>query len=86
MQVPGPLADTLHNLGVTAANAGDFDGAVRYYLRALENRRKAGPGPGEAIELYSIGVQYEYQGQLGKAIESHEAALKKLQEIGETAG
>ncbi|HSL69366.1 MAG TPA: tetratricopeptide repeat protein, partial [Longimicrobiales bacterium] len=84
IQVPGPLADTLHNLGVTAANAGDFDGAVRYYLRALENRRKAGRGPGEAIELYSIGMQYEYQGQLGKAIESHEAALKKLEEIGET--
>ncbi len=84
IKLPGPMADTLHNLAVTAANSGDFDQAIARYLRALELRRHAGDRRGTAMESYSLGVVYEYQGRYGAALASHEEAVKTLRDLKES--
>jgi tetratricopeptide (TPR) repeat protein len=78
------MADTVHNLAVTAANSGEFDQAIARYLQALDLKRRAGDRRGTAVESYSLGVLYEYQGRYGAAIKSHEEAVKILRETKES--
>ena len=73
---PGDIADTLHNLAETATKKGQYDQALKHYLRALDLRREAGDKRGAAIESYSMGTMFEYQGRYGAAINAKEDALK----------
>jgi eukaryotic-like serine/threonine-protein kinase len=83
MKAPVDMGRTLHNLAVTFANAGDYEGATRRYVRALELRRQGDDRRGTAIESYSLGVLFEYQGQFGNALDAHSAAVTTLREIHE---
>ena len=74
-KVPGEIADTLHNLAETLSKEGRFDQALARYLRALDLRRGAGDRRGAAIESYSIGTIFDYQGRYGAAVKSKEEAL-----------
>jgi serine/threonine protein kinase/tetratricopeptide (TPR) repeat protein len=78
---PGDIADTLHNLAETAADKGQYDQALKHYLRALELRRDAGDKEGAAIESYSMGTLFEYQGKYGAALDAKEEALKAFQAL-----
>ena len=69
------MADTLHNLGETLNRMGRFDQALDRYLKALELRRKDANRRMEAIESYSIGTVFDYQGRYGAAIRSKTEAL-----------
>jgi tetratricopeptide (TPR) repeat protein/tRNA A-37 threonylcarbamoyl transferase component Bud32 len=75
-KVPREIADTLHNLGETLHRMGRFDQALARYLRALGLRRADGDGRSEAIESYSIGTVFDYQGRYGAAVQSKADALK----------
>ena len=75
-KVPGDTADTLHNLAETSTNLGSYDQALTYYLRALELRRTADDKATAAIESYSMGTVFGYQGRYGAAVKSKEEALK----------
>ena len=75
-KVPGDVADTLHNLAETSTNLGKYDQALTYYLRALELRRSADDKVTAAIESYSIGTVFGYQGRYGAAVKSKDEALK----------
>jgi len=79
--VPGELADTLHNLAETSAKMGQYDASLAQYLRALGLRRTAGDQRGAAIESYSTGAIFEYQGRYGAALKSKEEALKTFRDL-----
>ena len=79
--VPGELADTLHNLAETSVKMGQYDNSLKQYLRALELRRGAGDRRGTAIESYSTGAIFEYQGRFGAALKAREEALKTFREL-----
>ena len=83
MKVPREIADTLHNLAETFINVGRYDEALKQYLRALEIRRTAGDKRGTAIESYSIGTLFGYQGRFAAALKSKEDALKDFRALQE---
>ncbi|MFY9527528.1 MAG: tetratricopeptide repeat protein, partial [Candidatus Acidiferrales bacterium] len=82
-KVPGDIADTLHNLAETATKAGQYDQAMAQYLRALDLRRGAGDKRGTAIESYSLGTVFGFQGRYSAAVNSKEEALKAFRELQE---
>ena len=55
---------------------GEYDRALRHYLRGLELRRSDGDKRGAAIESYSMGTLFEYQGRYGAALTAKDEALK----------
>ena len=71
----------MHNLGETSAQMGQYDQAISYYLRALDLRRSMDDPRGAAIESYSLGTLFDYQGRFGAAINSKEEALKNFRDI-----
>jgi tetratricopeptide (TPR) repeat protein len=75
------MADTLHNLGETLAKMGKYDQALTRYLRALDLRRSDGDTRSAAIESYSIGTIFDYQGRYGAAIKSKGEALQAFREL-----
>jgi tetratricopeptide (TPR) repeat protein len=81
MKVTGDIADIVHNLAETSARRGDYDQALGHYLRALELRRTGGDKRGAAIESYSMGTLFEYQGRFGAAVKAKEDALKTFQSL-----
>jgi eukaryotic-like serine/threonine-protein kinase len=81
--VPQDLAETLHNLAETNTNLGLYDQAVDQYHRALDLQRKVANKQMIAIETYSLGTIFSYQGRYGAALSSKEEALKIYRELAE---
>jgi tetratricopeptide (TPR) repeat protein len=61
--------------------AGDYSQSLDYHLRALELFRSSGDKRGAAIQSYSMGTLFEYQGRYGAALKSKEEALKTFREL-----
>ena len=56
--------------------AGDYGQSLDYHLKALELFRSSGDKSGAAMQSYSMGTIFEYQGRYGAALKSKEEALK----------
>ena len=69
-------ANVLNNLGVQAFYAGEWDGAIGYYDRSRELRRKAGDVVGEAMASNNLAEVYSLQGRLDAARELFEQAQR----------
>lgn len=80
-KVPQDIVEAVHNLGETSADMGQYDQAVSYYLRALDLRRSMDDRRGAAIESYSLGMLFDYQGRFGAAVNSEQDALKTFRDI-----
>jgi tetratricopeptide (TPR) repeat protein len=80
-KVPGQIGETLHNLAEASLKAGDYSQSLDYHLRALELFRSSGDKRGAAIQSYSMGTLFEYQGRYGAALKSKEEALKTFREL-----
>jgi len=80
-KVPGQIGETLHNLAEASLKAGDYSQSLDYHLRALELFRSSGDKHGAAIQSYSMGTIFEYQGRYGAALKSKEEALKTFREL-----
>ena len=78
---PADISQTLHNMGETYVRLGQFDRALEHYLRALDLARKSGDVRSEAIEGYSVGAVFEYQGRYGAALKSREEAYQRFQTL-----
>ena len=76
LKVTADIAAILHNLAETSTKMGEYDRALGHYLRGLELRRSDGDKRGAAIESYSMGTLFEYQGRYGAALTAKEEALK----------
>ncbi|HLX85124.1 MAG TPA: tetratricopeptide repeat protein, partial [Terriglobales bacterium] len=79
--VPSEIGETLHNLGEASLKDGDYGKSLDYHLKALELFRSSGDKSGAAIQSYSIGTIFEYQGRYGAALKSKEEALKTYREL-----
>ena len=65
-KVPQDIVEAVHNLGETSSELGQYEQAISYYLRALDLRRSMSDPRGAAIESYSLGKLFDYQGRLGR--------------------
>ena len=81
LKVPGPIADTLHNLAEISTRMGLNDKAVEQLLRALDLRRSSGDKRWVAIESSSLGTLFGYQGRYGAALSAEDDALKTFREL-----
>ncbi len=80
-------ADSLHNLGVLAAQRGDLPGAIQCFRSALNGN------PAHAVAYQNLGVALRMSGQPEEALESFRRALalqpdsiEALYEAGNTCG
>jgi serine/threonine protein kinase/tetratricopeptide (TPR) repeat protein len=80
-QVPEDIAFTLHNLAITYEDLGQYDQALSNFERAIDLYRKAGDKRGMAMQSYTIGRLFGYQGRLGAAINATQEALKTFTEL-----
>src|SRR5262249_7812708 len=71
----------VHNIAETSARMGQYDQAVSQYMKALQLRRSIDDPHGAAIESYSMGTLYEYQGRFGAAVDSKQDALKAFRDL-----
>ena len=78
---PSDIGETVHNIAETHVRMGRFDRATQNYLRALDLARKSGQARTEAIEAYSLGTVFEYQGRFGAALKSREEAYQRFQTL-----
>jgi tetratricopeptide (TPR) repeat protein len=83
LNVPGDIADTLGNLGVTNVNLGQYNQATDAYMRALDLFRKSGDNHGAALQSQSLGMMFQTQGRIGPAISSLQDAVKGLRDAGD---
>jgi tetratricopeptide (TPR) repeat protein len=68
-------------LAETSVRMGQYDQAVTQYMRALDLRRSMNDTRGAAIESYTVGVMFGYQGRFGAALNSLQDALKTFQAL-----
>ncbi len=81
LNVPADMAQTMHNMAETEVAMGRFDEATDHYLKALDLQRKTGDSRGTAIESYSLGTVFEYQGRLSAALKAREDAVKTFRDL-----
>lgn len=79
--VPSQVGETLHNLAEASLKSGDYSQSLDYHLRALELFRTSGDKRGAAIQSYSMGTIFEFQGRYGAALKSKEEALQTFREL-----
>ena len=82
-KVPQDIVESVHNVAETSARMGQYDQAVTQYMRALGLRRSINDPRGAAIESYSMGTLFDYQGRFGAAINSKQDALKTFRDLKE---
>ena len=79
--VPSQIGETLHNLAEASLKAGNYEQSLDYHLQALDLFRGSNDKRGAAIQSYSMGTIFEYQGRYGAALKSKEDALKTFREL-----
>ncbi|HXZ41935.1 MAG TPA: tetratricopeptide repeat protein [Terriglobales bacterium] len=80
-KVPGVIVESIQNLAYVSVRMGEYDQAVTQYMRSLELHRNMEDVRGAALDSYSLGVMFDYQGRFGAAVNSKQAALKSLQDL-----
>ena len=78
---PQDIVDGIHNLAETSVRMGQYDQAVKEYMRALELWRSINDVRGAAMESYSLGTLFEFQGRFGAALTSKQDALKTFRDL-----
>ena len=82
-KIPSQIGETLHNLAEASLKLGEYERSLDYHLRALELFRTSSDKRGAAIQSYSMGTIFEYQGRYGAALKSKEEALKTFRDLQE---
>ena len=80
-KVPGVIVETIQNLAYVSVRMGEYDQAVAQYMRALELHRSMDDANDAAVDSYSLGILFDYQGRFGAAIDSKRNARKTLQDL-----
>jgi tetratricopeptide (TPR) repeat protein/predicted Ser/Thr protein kinase len=80
-KVPQDIVESVHNVAETSVRMGQYDQGVSQYMRALELRRSIDDLRGGAIEAYSMGTLFDYQGRFGAAVNSKQDALKTFRDL-----
>jgi tetratricopeptide (TPR) repeat protein len=80
-KVPGVIAESIDGLAYVSVRMGDYDQAIAQFMRGLELHRSTNDVSGAALDSYSLGVMFDYQGRFGAAINSKRDALKTFQDL-----
>ena len=80
-KVPGVVVESIQNLAYVSVRMGEYDQAVAQYMHALELHRNMDDLRGAALDSYSLGVMFDYQGRFGAAVNSKQDALKSLRDL-----
>ena len=76
LKVTADIANILHNLAETSTKWASTIGRLRTICAGSSCRRSGGDKRGAAIESYSMGTLFEYQGRYGAALTAKDEALK----------
>jgi eukaryotic-like serine/threonine-protein kinase len=85
-KVPGDIAESIDSLAYVSVRMGEYDQAVAQFMRGLDLHRNMNDAAGAALDSYSLGVMFDYQGRFGAAVNSKQAALKSLQDLKDKSG
>ncbi|MFY9561212.1 MAG: tetratricopeptide repeat protein [Terriglobales bacterium] len=80
-KVPQDIVESVHNIAETSTNMGQYDQGISQYMRALDLRRSMDDARGAAIESYSLGTLFDYQGRFGAAVNAKQDALKTFRDL-----
>ena len=80
-KVAGVIVESIQNLAYVSVRLGEYDQAVAQYMRALELHRSMDDVSGAALDSYSLGVMFDYQGRFGAALTSKQEALKTFRDL-----
>ncbi len=80
-KVPGVIVESIQNLAYVSVRMGEYDQAVAQYMQVLDLHRGMNDVRGAALDSYSLGVIFDYQGRFGAAVKSKWDALKALQDL-----
>ena len=73
--------NSVFNLAEVSVRMGEYDQAVTQYMRALDLHRSMDDARGAAIDSYTLGTMFDYQGRFGAAVNSKQDALKTFQSL-----
>ncbi len=76
----------LNNLGVAHERMGDYPGALRYYLKSVELKRKLSEPRGLAYSLHNIAHIYLWMEMYPESLNHDQEALQLLENINELRG
>ena len=77
-------ASLLNNIGMTYADAGDFENALASFERALEARERIGDPGNIRVARWMIGWSYRNLGRHGEALSVQQALKEELDAVGES--
>ncbi len=78
-KVPGEIVNSVFNLAEVSVRIGEYDQAITQYMRALELHRSMDDARGAAVDSYTLGTMFDYQGRFGDAVNSKQEALQTFQ-------
>jgi tetratricopeptide (TPR) repeat protein/TolB-like protein len=80
-KLPGDIVNSVFNLAEVSVRIGEYDQAVAQYMRALELYRSMDDARGAAIDSYTLGTMFDYQGRFGAAVNSKQEAFNTFQSL-----
>ena len=80
-KVPGDIVNSVFNLAEVSVRIGEYDQAVAQYMRALDLHRGMDDQRGAAVDSYTLGIMFDYQGRFGAAVNSKQDALTTFQNM-----
>ena len=67
--------NSVFNLAEVSVRIGEYDQAITQYMRALELHRSMDDARGAAVDSYTLGTMFDYQGRFGDAVKLQAGGL-----------
>lgn len=80
------LSKIYNNTGSVNRIKGEYEKAIQFHQRALDQDRKMNNKAGEALSLNNLGNVYQAQGRSAEAQKNYEQALRIRQDLGDQKG
>ena len=80
-KVPQDIVNSVFNLAEVSVRIGEYDQAIAQYMRALELHRSMDDARGAAVDSYTLGAMFSYQGRFGAAVNSRQDAFSTFQNL-----
>ena len=80
------MANTYHQLGMTAQHRGRLDEADNWYRKSLTISEEIGDRPGQAGNYHQLGMTAQHRGRLDEADNWYRKALTVFGELGNRFG
>ncbi|MEQ9164629.1 MAG: histidine kinase dimerization/phosphoacceptor domain -containing protein [Fulvivirga sp.] len=75
------IASSLNNLGVVFMDQEDYEEAIKYYIKAMEERQLSNDTIGVALTKVNLGLIFKKQGIYDKALTYYKDAIETLEKF-----